>query len=417
MKTLAIIRREYLERVRTKGFLISTLAIPLLMSLVMVIPMLTMDNVDADHTQGVIDADGTVYPALEKLLLERERMRILLVPIAVGTGLAESDLEELRGQVRDEQLDAGLVVGPDFTLERKLTFYSKSVAAGILRDEMLPDLRTVLRTARFADAGVADSLQAYLTAGVIVDDRKISDDGEESSRDEAGVFALAFTLIMMLYMMVITYGQQTLTGVIEEKTSRVVEIILSSVSSRSLMLGKIIGIGAAGLTQVAIWATALTVLSGQGVSVAGLTFDSTYLTPLILGSFGVFFVLGFLMFSTMYAGVGALCNSVQESQQFAFPVMMFAIIPMMLLTLVLRAPDSGLATGLSLFPLFSPILMFIRVCLSTPPMWQVLLSWALMIATTWALSRVAGKLFRVGILVHGAAPSWGTLMKVLRQPD
>ena len=178
-----------------------------------------------------------------------------------------------------------------------------------------------------------------------------------------------------------------------------------------------VGIGGAGLTQVAIWVAVLVYMAGQGISVAGLSFDASFLTPMILGSFVVFFVLGFLLFSMMYAGVGALCNTIQEAQPFATPIMMFVVIPMLLLSMVLRAPSSTLATVLSLIPMFSPVLMFIRVCLSSPPLWQVLLSWVLMSATIWLMSRAAGKLFRVGILMNGSAPSWATLIRTLRQPD
>jgi len=168
---------------------------------------------------------------------------------------------------------------------------------------------------------------------------------------------------------------------------------------------------------VAIWTAAIFVMAGQGLSVGGISFDASYLTPMILGSFVVFFVLGFLLFSMMYAGVGALCNTIQEAQPFATPIMMFVIIPMMLMTLVLKAPGSPLATVLSLIPMFSPILMFMRVCLASPPLWQVVLSWVLMSATIWMMSRAAGKLFRVGILMSGSAPNWATLIRTLRQPD
>jgi len=417
VKTLAIIRREYLERVRSKGFIISTVLIPVMMSLVLLIPMLTVDKVDAERTVGVVDPSGVHFETLRTILDERERPRIVLIPLESAPGAREDAIAEMTDRIRDEDLDAGLAIAPDFIESRQATFYSKSVSAGIVREMIAPALNRVLRENRFAEAGVPDSLHAYLSAWTDWTTLSVSEEGETTSRDNDAVFAVAFTLIMILYMMVLVYGQQTLTGVIEEKSSRVVEVILSSVPASRLMSGKILGIGAAGLTQVAIWTAAIVALSTRGINVGGMSIDASFLTPLMLASFVIFFVLGFMLFSTLYAGVGALCNTVQESQQFATPIAMFVIIPMMLLTLVMMAPSGTVATILSLVPFFTPILMFMRVCLETPPVWQILLSWALMVATIYLLMRAAGKLFRVGILMHGAAPSWGTLVKVLRQGD
>jgi len=417
VKTLAIIRREYLERVRSKGFIISTVLIPVMMSLVLLIPMLTVDKVDAERTVGVVDPSGVHFETLRTILDERERPRIVLIPLESAPGAREDAIAEMTDRIRDEDLDAGLAIAPDFIESRQATFYSKSVSAGIVREMIAPALNRVLRENRFAEAGVPDSLHAYLSAWTDWTTLSVSEEGETTSRDNDAVFAVAFTLIMILYMMVLVYGQQTLTGVIEEKSSRVVEVILSSVPASRLMSGKILGIGAAGLTQVAIWTAAIVALSTRGINVGGMSIDASFLTPLMLASFVIFFVLGFMLFSTLYAGVGALCNTVQESQQFATPIAMFVIIPMMLLTLVMMDPGGTVATILSLVPFFTPILMFMRVCLETPPVWQILLSWALMVATIYLLMRAAGKLFRVGILMHGAAPSWGTLVKVLRQGD
>ncbi len=417
MKMLAIIRREYLERVRTKGFVISTLLIPLLMALIMVVPMLTMQSVDTRNTIGLIDPSGEYFALLDAALSSQEDLHVSLIPLPVAGGDIAGATANLQDQIRDESLDGGVVIGDGFVGAPKATYYSRSVSGSIVRDDLQPALDRVLRQARFAKAGVPDSLHAYLSERVAWESLSVGDTGEATSRDEGGVMLLAFTLIMMLYMMVLVYGQQTLTAVIEEKSSRVVEVLLSSVPSSQLMFGKVVGIGGAGLTQVAIWTAAIFVMAGQGLSVGGISFDASYLTPMILGSFMMFFVLGFLLFSMMYAGVGALCNSIQEAQPFATPIMMFVIIPMMLMTLVLRAPGSPLATVLSLIPMFSPILMFMRVCLASPPLWQVVLSWVLMSLTIWMMSRAAGKLFRVGILMSGSAPNWATLVRTLRQPD
>jgi ABC-2 type transport system permease protein len=168
------------------------------------------------------------------------------------------------------------------------------------------------------------------------------------------------------------------------------------------------------LTQFAIWAAAFFALSRYGVQVGDFALDVGFLTPTILMNFIVFFLLGFFLYATLYAGIGAMCNSVQDAQQFHTPLAMGLVLPMMLLSFVLRAPDSTLSVVLSLFPLFSPVLMFMRVCVQTPPWWQIILSWVILLVSIWLAARAAGKLFRAGILMYGAAPTWGSLVKVLR---
>lgn len=219
---------------------------------------------------------------------------------------------------------------------------------------------------------------AFLTGRVELGSIAVTAKGGEEEQDEAVTFGMAMVLIMIIYMMVLMYGAHTLTAVIEEKGSRMVEVLLASVSPGDLMLGKVIGIGLAGLTQFAIWAIAFFTLSQRGVAIGEFSLDVGFLTPVILVSFVMFFLLGFFLYATLYAGIGAMCNSVQDSQQFQFPLMMGLIIPMLLMQAVMRAPNSTLATVLSLVPLFSPVLMFMRVCMETPPLWQIALSWALM---------------------------------------
>ncbi len=418
MKTWSIVRREYLERVRTRGFLISTVLVPLFMGLIIVVPMLlSQSGGEEQRSIGLIDPGRQVTESLRRALDEIERENFALVTINVERRSLADGVAEMRDMIRDEAIDSGVVIDPDFVNTRRAAFYSKSVSSMMLMDDLRPALNRVLSEQRFQRAGVSDSLRVYLAGRAQWERITVTAEGEETEQDEPSAFIVAVTMIMILYMMILFYGQHTLTGVIEEKNSRVVEILLSSVPTSNLMLGKVLGIGMAGLTQFAIWTATLTWLSGTGFSVGGFSLDGSLLTPVILVSFVVNFVLGFFLFAMLYAGVGALCNTVQDSQQFATPIAMCAIIPVLLLSLVIRAPDSTVAVVLSLIPLFTPILMFMRVSVQTPPLWQILLSWVLMIATILAAARVAGKLYRLGILTHGSAPSWRTVMKILRQPD
>ncbi len=415
-KVFTVIRKEYLERVRSKSFVIGTLLGPALMSMFIVLPMLLAGTGgDDQRTIGVIDPSGLYFDQVVSVLQDQGRTSLDLEQIAVGAGGPDAAVEELKQGILDESIHSGILIDPDFMNNAEVTFYNKSVSSMVVRDEMLrPALNRVLREGRFAVADVPDSLFNYLAARTSWTSISVTAEGGEQEQDEAVSFAMAFILIMIIYIMVIMYGAHTLTAVIEEKSSRMVEVLLASISPDQLMLGKVLGIGLAGLTQFAIWAGTFLLLSQRGVSVGEFSLDVAFLTPTILISFVMFFLLGFFLYATMYAGVGALCNTPQDAQQFQTPLAMGMVIPMMLLTLVLRAPDSTLATVLSLVPMFSPVLMFMRVCVETPPFWQIGLSWVLMLVSILLAAKGAGKLFRMGILMYGESPTWVTLLKVLR---
>ena len=415
-KTLTVVRKEYLERVRSKSFLIGTVLVPVLMSMVIVLPaLLEKTGGQEARTIGVIDPSGRYLGPLHEALRDQEKEHITLLPISVEGRQLSEGINDLKGMILNEAVHSGLVIDADFTESRQVTFYNKSVSALVMLDDVLrPALNRVLRQSRFQNAGVPDSLHAYLAAASSWTTIAVTAAGDEEEQNEAVSFAMAFGMILIIYIMVIMYGSHTLTAVIEEKSSRVVELLLSSISPGNLMLGKIIGIGLAGLTQFAIWTGSIMFLSLQGVSVGRFDLDFTFLNPLILVSFLVFFILGFFLYASIYAGVGAMCNSVQDSQQFHTPIVMGLVLPMLMLGFVLRAPDSTLSVVLSLIPIFAPVLMFMRVCVQTPPVWQVVLSWLLLILAIWGTARMSGKLFRLGILMYGASPTWLTLGRALR---
>jgi len=413
-KILTVIRKEYLERVRSKSFVIGTLLGPALMSLFILIPVLLADKGGSDiRTVGVIDPSGLYYDSLEEVLADQGRDNVKLE--LIGTGTVEESLTALKESILEESIHSGILISVDFLDSGKATFYNKSVSASVMRDEVLrPALNRVLREERFAAAQVPDTLYDYLAARTVWTNIGVTAEGGEEEQDEDVGFIMAFILIMIIYIMVIMYGSHTLTAVIEEKSSRMVEVLLASIAPGDLMLGKVMGIGLAGLTQFAIWSAALFTLSQRGVSVGDISLDTAFLTPVILINFIAFFLLGFFLYATLYAGIGAMCNTVQDSQQFHTPLVMGLVIPMMMLSLVLRSPDSTLVVVLSLIPMFSPVIMFMRVCVETPPVWQIGLSWVLMMGSIWLAARMAGKLFRMGILMYGASPTWATLIKVLR---
>jgi ABC-2 type transport system permease protein len=338
---------------------------------------------------------------------------VTLVPLDCA-GDVDACLEDLKARILAAEVDAGVVIATDFYDNPALTFYNTAVGAVVLRDDALrPALNRVLREERFRREGVDPAKQGYLLARADWNSLQLSKEAESEQSGEVGIIG-GIMMVMIIYFMTLVYGQQNLTVVIEEKSSRMVEVLLSSLRPEELMLGKVMGIGLAALTQVAVWALAGILTSTQGVAIAGAQINLSLFGPWFWFNFLWFFLLGYFLYASLYAGIGAMCNSIQDAQQFSGVLTMGVVLPIMLMMFVIKAPDGTPATVLSLIPFFSPILMFMRISVSNPPLWQVLASYALLVATIWWANKAAGKLFRAGILLYGAAPTWGSLGRALR---
>ena len=228
------------------------------------------------------------------------------------------------------------------------------------------------------------------------------------------VFLVSFTMVMLLYVNMLVYGFAVMRSIIEEKSSRILEVLLSSVTSKHLLAGKIIGVGAVGLTQTVIWLLVALAFSVPGLMASRSIMSNVQIPMSGIIAFAVFFILGYFLYATMYAALGSMVNSDQEAQQVQWPAMLPIIFSIVLSTPVLQHPNSSLAFWTSMVPFFAPILMFVRVMVETPPMWQIALCIALMLLTTWGLLGLSSRIHRVGILMYGKRPTLPELRKWLR---
>jgi len=207
-----------------------------------------------------------------------------------------------------------------------------------------------------------------------------------------------------------------MTSVIEEKTSRVVEVMVSSMPSARLFAGKLLGVGAAGLTQFLVWAAALAVIgvfaAGASGTLAGVRLPEA--GPLVLGALVVFFLLGYFFYAALFAAIGAAVNTPQEAQTLVFPVFVPLVVGTMCFPLVLQSPDSPLSTVLSLLPPLTPLLMFLRITVLTPPWWQIALSIVLTGLAIAAVVWCAARIHRVGILMYGKRPTFPEILRWVR---
>ncbi|TFG63664.1 MAG: ABC transporter permease, partial [Gemmatimonadales bacterium] len=374
-RTWTLIRREYVQRVRNKWFLFATFSVPILMLVAMLLPGILAGR---SQTRPVVLAvvDGTNSGLELRLadLLADDSIQVR----AFRPGAGVDDIVALRAAPGNDIE----TISP--TADSFLIFPSGLDDGGSLGLIEVRDLGSRIRVIRAMAEDVVHwhrlrqaGLESVDASDALarVDFQVLPFDAEDARGEIFQV--IGFVFAMMLYVMFIVYGQMVARGVLEEKTSHIVEILVSSVRPRELMLGKIIGIGAVGLTQVGIWGIVGATLSqfglggrlgeliGLGLDLAGFAFPWSILL------FGfLYFVLGYLMYSAMFAGAGAMLTSEQDIQQVLIPVMMPIIVPIILMPAVVDTPDLPWVQVLSLIPVFSPILMPVRNTVMTVPLWQ-----------------------------------------------
>jgi ABC-2 type transport system permease protein len=220
-------------------------------------------------------------------------------------------------------------------------------------------------------------------------------------------------MVMILYMSLLLYGINVMRAVLEEKTSRIMEVMLSVAQAKEMMAGKILGVGAVGLTQIGIWAAvALVYIVPNALAMRGQL--KNVLSPGLLIWFGIFYLLGFALYSTMYAAIGSMVNSEQEAQQLQFVAVIPLVAAIAVMFSVGQLPNSPLAIWFSMIPFTSPLIMFMRIAVQAPPLWQILLSVALLVGTIYALVLLCAKIYRVGILMYVKRPTLPEIMKWLK---
>jgi ABC-2 type transport system permease protein len=414
-RSLPVARREFLERVRSKAFLIGTIVGPLLMAGLMIGPALIASKQKGRPSRiAVVDAGGELRSGVEAALAQAKDGQDLRFLVQGGaSGGVEEARARLRQEVLDGRLDGYLLLPPDALQSSVAEYYGKSVTNRFDLRLMDRAVEEVLVGRRLQGEGLDPQRIKGLTRSLDLKTFRVSASGEKADRGITFIFSTV--LMMLIYVSVLMWGQALMTGVIEEKTSRVVEMAVSAMSPWDLLFGKLIGVGAAGLTQLAVWVASLAAFAAFGGSMmpAGEG-QMPEVTPLLLASFLIYFLLGYFLYGSMYAAIGASVNTVQEAQNLAFPAMMPVIASVVMFPVVLQSPDSTLSVALSLFPFATPILMFLRITVLTPPMWQIALSIVLTTLTIVGVTWVSARIYRVGILMYGKRPTFPEMLRWVR---
>jgi ABC-2 type transport system permease protein len=420
-KILSVIKREYLQIVRTKGFIIGTILGPVLMAAFIVVPIVvSLVSVDKQEVVGVVDLSGVVLTEMEKKLdmkLKDDQKRYIFREFRPAADL-DAMRDELNKLILTKEITSYLIIPEGIADGGEAEYYSEHVSDFDKIRSIGETINSIVIEKRLRQEGLEPDKIAEYMQRVTLKTHKVTKRGVEE--DTGGTFLISYFLVLILYMTLFFYGSIILRGVIEEKSNRVVEVVLSSLKPFQLMMGKILGIAAVGFTQYAIWALfglALTKFSGpiaSGLMPAAEAFKIPTIPVYVFIYFVLFFILGYFLYGTLYAAVGSMVNNEKEAQQMIFPISMFLIVPILLMTLVIRAPNSSLAVVLSLIPFFSPILMLLRICILVPPFPQIVASILLMIGAILLMIWLTAKIYRVGILMYGKRPNFGEILKWIR---
>jgi ABC-2 type transport system permease protein len=422
--TLIIAKREYLERVRSRSFVIMTFFIPLLIYGIAVVPTLMANRGTNETKSMVVVAEDRETAELIRSSIEQQQEKSGNKPdvaaekrknatpthykVEVSTNATQAERDSLTEKVKQKQLDAFLWATPEAIAAKKIDFVTRDTSSFMDNDALSKTVNAALVRQALKSKGLKEG--DIDTALQPVDVQAQSPLGKGAPDPQVTLIA-TLVLVMVMYMTVLLYGINVMRSILEEKTSRIMEVMLSTASAKEMMAGKILGVGAVGLTQVGIWAAAATAYGGAAAAAGGIKIS---FTPVLLGYFVVFFLLGYVLYSTLCAAVGAMVNSEQEAQQMQFLVMMPMILSVIFIVNIFQHPSSPIAVFGSLFPFTAPLVMFSRIAMQQPPMWQIALSIAIMVATIYAMVWLCGRIYRVGILMYGKKPTLPEIMKWIK---
>jgi ABC-2 type transport system permease protein len=437
VNTWIIIKREYLERVRQRSFIVLTLLLPAIMIGAFVIPA-KLSSMKSSKMQRLVVVTST--PQFGEIV--RQQILASTKPdeqksgagkdkdkdkdkdaededkpgrdyaIEVDANASEAERAVLRNRVNSGDIDGYLWLSDDAVAARKVSYYGREAGGFLEKSWLSGQLDRAVLLRELAQRGVSGTQADELLKPVKLEIVRV-EGGKETKANDRGMFFAVFAMVMLLYTAVIFYGVSVMRAVLEEKNSRVMEVLLSSATSTELMAGKLIGVGAVGLTQIVIWIVMAGAYALPALAASAST-GEIRIPPLTLAAFALFFLLGYLLFSSIYAAIGAVITSEQEGQQLQFIIVLPLIISVFMMGPVMRAPDAPVAVWTSMVPFFSPVLMYLRIAVQPPPLWQIALSLVLLVGTIAGILVLCGRIYRIGILMYGKRPTLPEIVKWLK---
>jgi ABC-2 type transport system permease protein len=332
----------------------------------------------------------------------------------LGGRPVEEVSRELNERVRRNELDGYVILPPDILQDGEVKYYARNVGDMFTRGQLQDRISRAVRDQRMDEEKIPADLIDRINKPV----NMTAINSESGKQESEGSFFFVLIIGFLIYIMIIMYGQVILAAVVEEKETRIAEMLFSSVRSFPLLLGKLIGVSLVALTQFAIWGLTFLALASLGpgmLASRGINVSLPSVPPVFFLYFFLFFLLGYFVYATLYALVGSVVTTTQEGGQLAMPVLFLLIIGFYFTFPVIRSPNSGLAFWVSMFPFFSPITMIVRIVTQTPPLWQILLSLVIGYGTVVLLMWLAARIYRTGMLMYGKRATIPEIVRWMRQ--
>ena len=420
-KSLIILRREYITRIKKKSFIVFTILFPLIMGgAFFILAWLAQEEDKNERIIAIHDESGLF------------KDKIGNTEYTHFTYISKEELEIHKNNIHDGHYYALLYIPEDIIKINKAEVFSKGSISfdieNMIKRQIEIILENVKKQAIIEQIGIPD-LEERLAATrtfITLATQKVEVSGEVVKSSSGVSMVIGYIAGFLIYFFMMTYGAMVMQGVMEEKTSRIVEVLISSVKPFQLMFGKIVGVGLVGLTQLGIWAISgvLIMVGIENFSDSGGQIDATMANglvetisgmniPLVLGSFLFYFLTGFLFYSALMGAVGSAADSPEDTQQFMTPIMLPMFLSIMILIPVAKNPEGSLAFWASIIPFTSPIIMIARVPFGVP-LWELLLSMVVMLASIYVVIRIAAKIYRIGILMYGKKVNYKEIAKWLR---
>lgn len=448
-KFLAVVKHEYKKIVLKWTFLIGTLLLPLLAGGFAIVPAIIFSLKGEPTRIALVDQTGKVAPRLkENLSAEKQREKaekaakealkdintsqqerikqqaqqmvesFIFIDYEAAEKSSDQIQRELNAQINEGKIDAYLFIPQNYdAADAQFLFRSRKAGDFVTNDGLESALNEAVRSQRLSDANISESRLKELSKNVNLDTKNIDETGE---KDSEGVFFASFIIGMMIYITLAIYGQAILGAVVEEKETRIAEILFSSARPFELMMGKLVGVGLAGLTQLAIWISSVLIVVLVALPLLYASGDMANLpipniTPLMIILFFIYFLLGFFIYASIFALIGSMVTTVQEGGQFSFPPIMVLLIGFYFSFAVIRDPNSSLSFWVSIAPFFAPITMPVRILSSMPPLWEIGLSILVNVVAIAFLVWLASRVYRVGMLMYGKRATIPEVWKWIRQ--
>jgi ABC-2 type transport system permease protein len=413
-----VFRREYIQRVRTRSFLLSTVLTPLVFALMIGLPFLLAGAGMRGYAAPARQPVRVVLACSDRQLAEAIRDALLrsrgdAASAEVDPRVSPAERAAVDARLKESKIDGYAWLDAAAIQSGRVTYARRENTSDRPARWVQDAISSAIAARRLETSGVAPADARRILAPIDLHLESVRALAAPTLSAEVGATAMVLLLLFVMFISLLSYGIMVMRSVLDEKASRITEVLLCAATADELMAGKILGVGGAGLTQMAAWAAIVVAMVAPSAS-ARAAIAMMNISLATVAWFPIFYLMGYLLYSAMFAAVGASFNSADEAQQWNFILVLPLIASSMLMSPVVFNPNSALAVVSSLIPFCAPVLMYARIAVDHPPLWQVALGLGLLGATSWATIAICARIYRVGILMYGTRPSARELLRWLR---